>query len=191
MGLSFSFLRGVVAPIAAINRYSCACARVHAWLCGCVGNVFGFQRARLGRRHAAALFPHEEDGAFPLAAFVLLPSVDGPILGMKFARLSPFPSRRGIRGILHPEFRLPRSTFKTTNAFLRQLFANSCFEIHFDIRFVFAEQPRINEIERMGKSRRIVTVDCYRWEVGLVSFQRLFNFFPYRFVFEKCFFHIE
>lgn len=31
---SFSFLRGVVAPIAAINRYSCACARVHAWLCG-------------------------------------------------------------------------------------------------------------------------------------------------------------
>lgn len=159
MGLSFSFLRGVVAPIAAINRYSCACARVHAWLCGCVGNVFGFQRARLGRRHAAALFPHEEDGAFPLAAFVLLPSVDGPILGMKFARLSPFPSRRGIRGILHPEFRLPRSTFKTTNAFLRQLFANSCFEIHFDIRFVFAEQPRINEIERMGKSCRIVTIE--------------------------------
>lgn len=140
--------------------------RVHASTRGCVA-VWGTSSDSSVHASVDAtrpLFFRTEDGAFPLAAFVLLPSVDGPILGMKFARLSPSPSRRGIRGILHPEFRLPRSTFKTTNAgaFLRQLFANSCFEIHFDIRFVFAEQPRINEIERMGKSRRIVTVDCYR-----------------------------
>lgn len=83
---SFSFLRGVVAPIAAINRYSCACARVHAWLCA--GERLRIPACTLrstprGRSFSAA----GPSRSLPPPLFAR-----GPILGMKFARLSP-PSR--------------------------------------------------------------------------------------------------
>lgn len=100
---SFSFLRGVVAPIAAINRYSCACTRVLAWLCGTSSDSSVHARPTPRGRSFSAVLPPP---LFPR----------GPILGMKFARLSP--AHPAARNPWNPTGELP-SGISATDSSLR------------------------------------------------------------------------